>query len=684
MPENSVYERLTPTKSNDDNTVSNDSAQLAQQIYQPNSKELSALTEAERKEQAKDLIDRLFGAIEITDDGKHQVKGADSTDAADTKIAKAPEEKPAEPKAPIDREKIRQYAEILHGDGSIIPGTWGNENKRRELAWSGELNGRLKSLNKDEREALKGEYHQRYGTTLDADYSFLKGDQKDEVNSLLRNKDDLTAQRADRIMTLMDKSKSDYSTMSYVHSDRPNANKELRDTLKSMNAKEIEETDQYFKRVYGKSLQDAVNDETPTSTRDMCTIYLKGSDKLDTEDGRKLMELTNQEREKVDGSPNLTLSSADASRLFEKNFQRLDWNEDGIVSGDEIDRAMNDGDYKGEDAQLVVLLKEKREDLATLSKDTVPLVETYGVTKKDMQKLSEIAAKTDKSEDEQKLIDSVDRNLSRSGNKIMDADKHLWGSNSNPIDSIKPEAINQEKIGDCYFLASVASVAKTKDGKESIKNMIEDNKDGTYTVRFPGDPKPITIDEPTNAELAHGAAAGKDGVWVAVLEKAYAKYHAKETGEKPRYPTEGIDGGQTDEALALLTGRRVKNVTTEETSKEDMDKILTKAMNEDRPVTCEIDDPDDDETEGKKENNSAGLPSGHSYSITGYDPETKMVTVRNPWGRGEPKDENGNAKDGNNDGTFTMTLDEFYRNFSSVQYARNNYDKDKSWYEKIF
>lgn len=604
--------------------------------------------------------------------------------AGDTTIAKAPEKPtvPLKDSADIDRSKLEDMAEHLHGDrGGLGFGAWGRDNKREELAWSGELQDRLTSLSPAERAALKGIYREKYGTTLDADYAFLKGDQKKEFDSILQ-KDDPAAKRADRIQTLMDKSKDDYKSLSYTHVERDNANKELRDTLKSMTAKDIQETDEYFKRVYGKSLQESLNEGTPKTTKEMCSIYLKGSDTLTPADNQRLTELQNEEKARLEGTPNSSLTAKDAERLFDKNFERLDWNEDGVVSTDEIDRAMSDSDYKGEDAQLVVLLKEQRKEIALLSSDTSLLFETSSVTKQDMAKLTELANKTDKSEDEAELVGDIDNKLRRTGNALQNSNKKLWGS-ADPIDSITPEAVDQEQVGDCYFLASVAAVAKTKEGKESIKNMIEDNKDGTYTVRFPGNPRAITVDEPTDAELAHGAAAGREGVWVAVLEKAYAKYQAKETGEKPRYMTDGIEGGYTNEALELMTGKRVKDLQLENTSKEEMHKILTSSMEDDRPVTCEIDDPEGEETErSKKGDNGAGLPSGHSYTITGYDPETRMVTVRNPWGSGEPKDKDGKTLDGNNDGTFTMSLDDFYRNFHSVQYARadNDKDKEKSWW----
>ena len=56
------------------------------------------------------------------------------------------------------------------------------------------------------------------------------------------------------------------------------------------------------------------------------------------------------------------------------------------------------------------------------------------------------------------------------------------------------------------------------------------------------------------------------------------------------------------------------------------------------------------------------LPGGHAYSILDYEPETDMVTLRNPWKRAEPT-LNGAAKDGNDDGIFEMSMEDVSRTF---------------------
>ena len=65
----------------------------------------------------------------------------------------------------------------------------------------------------------------------------------------------------------------------------------------------------------------------------------------------------------------------------------------------------------------------------------------------------------------------------------------------------------------------------------------------------------------------------------------------------------------------------------------------------------------------------SGIRGSHAYSVLGYDPETHTIQLRNPWGQGEPADEEGNPRDGVNDGVFTMTLEEFEKNFGRVIYS---------------
>lgn len=72
----------------------------------------------------------------------------------------------------------------------------------------------------------------------------------------------------------------------------------------------------------------------------------------------------------------------------------------------------------------------------------------------------------------------------------------------------------------------------------------------------------------------------------------------------------------------------------------------------------------------KDDKTEQGLQTKHEYSIENYDPATRTVTIRNPWGKGDPLTADGKPRDGKDDGVFTMSLDEFQRTFSDVAYGQ--------------
>jgi hypothetical protein len=564
----------------------------------------------------------------------------------------------------VDKSKLTALAEDLHDSESL----WGGidqRSRREEMVQNGAFFGRLQGLNQAEREALKGIYYKKYGRTLDADYSFLEGKEQESFRALMHSDSDPVAQKADRLMLAMDKSRDDYSLMSY-RTDRKNANKEIRETLSTMTSDEIRDLDRHYKRVYGTSLKDAIHKQTPSATREMCDIYLKGTDCRTSADEVRLTELKDKEKTKVDGNPNPNLRSADMQAIFERNFEELDTDKNGLVSKSEVDKAMVWGDFKGEDAQLIALLKQKGTDLSDLSDDG--LVDGLGVSKKDMEKLSEVAAKSDKTDEEQKLVDSVDGRLYQYGSRLTQGDRNLWGINgNNPTESIKPEAVYQGQVGDCWILACVGSLAATPHGKQSIKNMIEDNGDGSYTVTFPGDPKhPVTVTELTQAELAHGAAPTENGIWVAVLEKAYGKYKGQQDDNPTRVRTDSIRGGDPQEAMELLTGNTADLRSLKDDSIEATHEKLTEAVRMGRPMTAGI---DDEENRDTKTADALGLPNNHEYSVIGY--KDGKVKLRNPHGKNEPKNADGTVQDGADDGTFEMSLEEFHKTYHWVNYGHS-------------
>jgi hypothetical protein len=244
-------------------------------------------------------------------------------------------------------------------------------------------------------------------------------------------------------------------------------------------------------------------------------------------------------------------------------------------------------------------------------------------------------------------------------------------STANPLDSIRPQAIDQGSIGDCYLLAAMGSLANDPVGRQQLYNMIRDNGNGTYTVTFPGAPdEPITVTAPTDAETALYAQGNKMGMWPAILERAYGTYCQQHPERRSPLnpdggstPAEGADGGSwTHDGIRILTGRGVDIDINQLASEDQLALHLQQAMAEHRPVTCST---GVEQTDDIGLTDAQGLPDRHEYSVLAYDPVTRLVTIRNPWGHSEPT----GHSDGNDDGIFVMTLSEYRRAFIQTAYA---------------
>ena len=185
--------------------------------------------------------------------------------------------------------------------------------------------------------------------------------------------------------------------------------------------------------------------------------------------------------------------------------------------------------------------------------------------------------------------------------------------------------IHQGGLGDCFLMASLGAAAlKTPD---AIRNMITDNGDGTFTVRFfgyksPGDPVStnkldyVTVDRqlPTdsNGRLVY-ANAGSDRsnsnneLWTNLIEKAYAQLHG---GKGYGQLNQGGSGYWT---LRHITGKPTESHSTNTAS--GLADMLS-AFNAGQLVTLPT--------------NMHG--GAHELTLTGYDSASDQYTVYDPWG----------------------------------------------------
>ncbi|MEZ0372885.1 MAG: C2 family cysteine protease [Candidatus Sericytochromatia bacterium] len=266
----------------------------------------------------------------------------------------------------------------------------------------------------------------------------------------------------------------------------------------------------------------------------------------------------------------------------------------------------------------------------------------------------------------------------------------------NGIDGINVNDIQQGGLGDCYFLAALASLAKSR--PSDIISMITDRGNGTYSVKFPGAKYAVTISDSDPGWAGSGYDRNNQytgSTWVSVLEKAFVAYVMKEdTGTAKTMVSNAADtllgivspmawltkkaintvaparkdpqeyfkwGGLQGQGISILTGHSsdddVLSLTRNSTIRSKLKSHLAKGD----LVTAST---------FKSGSESHNLQSDHVYSVLAYDERADVLTLRNP--HGTYSDATGlTYADGQDDGVFKMTLDEFNSYFTFIGYENH-------------
>ncbi|MEJ2610087.1 MAG: C2 family cysteine protease [Candidatus Thiodiazotropha sp.] len=226
------------------------------------------------------------------------------------------------------------------------------------------------------------------------------------------------------------------------------------------------------------------------------------------------------------------------------------------------------------------------------------------------------------------------------------------------VDGAELTDVQQGRVGDCYFVAALASLALHNPGH--LERMITDNGNGTYTVHFRGKLGDVTVDDDFAAVnsgkpvYAHTGSASKSELWVAIIEKAFAQAHGSYAA---------IEGGHPNEALGEITGQTEFNIGNPAKFSPE---VLKSSLANGQSVTASS----LSSNHGKKRETAFGIVTSHAYVVTEVSQNAKgkwIVTVYNPWG----DDKIGaGAITGADDGFIEMTYDEFVANFRQVQVSQ--------------
>ncbi|ETO36307.1 hypothetical protein RFI_00758 [Reticulomyxa filosa] len=209
-------------------------------------------------------------------------------------------------------------------------------------------------------------------------------------------------------------------------------------------------------------------------------------------------------------------------------------------------------------------------------------------------------------------------------------------------DGINPSDVQQGRLGNCWFCCSLASMAERPNLIEKLFVSDQTSKEGCYEVRFchNGLWKVVLLDDFIPCRPFSGPLYTKteeDELWVALLEKAYAKIYGC---------YERLIAGNPYYSLPDLTGcpahifdlHNVINSSSSSFPEETnglWEKLLEWNRTEDNLMSAAC-----DET-SKSAPEEAGLMVDHSYTILdakqGLDPVVRLLCMRNPWGHGEWK-----------------------------------------------
>lgn len=362
-------------------------------------------------------------------------------------------------------------------------------------------------------------------------------------------------------------------------------------------------------------------------------------------------------------------SASDIKSCFRTLVEKINLKDKSQVNELDLDRAVGNSALNGPLSRAVAVMREHIVSFNSL--DPAAAGTPKRITAKAIElfhKLqADVATGKIKSKEAVAFVKQVDDSLSEADKLVRKAVRKAFANEETPEHSIKLECVRQSGVGNCYLYGAIGALVGADPG--AIRRMIFENKDGSYSVKFPGRAA-VKVDAPTDAEIYLYPKEGKHGTWMWILEKAYGKicmndirsiaFHAalfRRPGARPQEYTWGP--GVFDEGIRALTGKKVEWATNlfPDVMKKTLGDLFQKPGQ--AVVTA-------DATINVKVGKDAPV-WGHTYSLLNYDKRTDEVTLRNPWGHGVPG--TSGVKD-LGDGKFSMKFKDFQTCFSRISYVR--------------
>jgi len=183
---------------------------------------------------------------------------------------------------------------------------------------------------------------------------------------------------------------------------------------------------------------------------------------------------------------------------------------------------------------------------------------------------------------------------------------------------IKYNDAKQGNLGDCYYIATLSSLALTN--PEVIYQSITELGDGTYAIRFfrSGTERYYRLDadlpgnfSPVYAKIINGS------IWAPLLEKAYCFFRYGQNSYN------SISGGWMTTPLYELTNKGTNTQFVSTTIREQVITFIIDALNNEYAISA-----------GTHSDNIAPIIGAHAYVIMDLytDDINTYVKLYNPWG----------------------------------------------------
>jgi len=345
------------------------------------------------------------------------------------------------------------------------------------------------------------------------------------------------------------------------------------------------------------------------------------------------------------------------AQVVKECFSQWDINGDGILSPDEFDAAMANPRFKGESAAALAAIRV----VVHGHKYTLPPTITQAYL------VSSPLREPSTSDEQAALLDDPSKpgkfeHRPAFQTRYVNAVRRLRSASRDLFPQSLPafDAIHQRILGDCPFVSTVGAMVYRN--PSAVRAMFAQDPDGSTMVAL-GNGRTIRIACITDADIALFASAGTNGLWLTVLEKAYrrvllAARHPEQQDRPSVYA--GFGSART---IEILDGHRTRTVQLQgirpgTPQLAALRQDLKAAQCQRRLVKAGT----------PPTKSTPGIPHTHAFAILGYDPQTDLVHMWNPWGKDfKPKGPDG-LQNGyrTKTGQFEIPLTDFLRVFRDV------------------